>query len=195
MSDETHPKDESGPETAAEKLRQAKAARDVDDDTESFLWEGAYSGRAMTGQWVGMAVISVLLLIVWLSLGFLRGSGLAWTLLVVVLLVGWGGTWLLMMYRKLSYKYELTTQRFKHRAGILTRVSDRIEVIDIDDVTYRQGPIQAMLNVGDITISSSDSTHPVLIMKGIEDVKAVSDQIDNVRRAERRKRGLHIEAI
>ena len=196
MTDESPAYPNPQSETAADKLRQAKLERSGgDDEVESSLWEGAYSGKAMTGHWVGLATLTVVLLMVWLAVGALRGSGLAWLILVVVLVGLWAGSWLLMMYRKLSYKYELTTQRFKHRAGILTRVSDRIEVIDIDDVTYKQGPIEALLNVGTITISSSDSTHPHLVLRGIDRVKEIADQIDNVRRAERRKRGLHIEAI
>ena len=83
----------------------------------------------------------------------------------------------------------------KHREGILFRKIDRIELIDIDDVNYRQGPIQAILGVGNITIKSSDSSHPELIMYGIADIANVSDMINNARRQERRKRGLHIEAI
>lgn len=98
-------------------------------------------------------------------------------------------------YKKLSVHYELTTQRFIHKSGILKRVTDRIEVIDIDDVTYEQGIIQRMLGVGTIKISSSDRTHPELVLSGIDGVVNVADTIDDVRRKERRKRGLHIESI
>jgi len=98
-------------------------------------------------------------------------------------------------YKKLSVHYELTTQRFIHKSGILKRVTDRIEVIDIDDVTYEQGIVQRMLGVGTIRINSSDRTHPVLVLSGIDGVQGVADTIDDVRRKERRKRGLHIESI
>ena len=91
--------------------------------------------------------------------------------------------------------YELTSQRLKHREGILVRSMDRIELIDVDDVMYKQGPIQAMLGVGNITVKSSDSSHPELVLYGIENIREVADRIDDARRDERRKRGLHIEAI
>ena len=45
-------------------------------------------------------------------------------------------TVLVLAYRKMGVYYELTTQRFIHKAGILKRTSDRLEVIDIDDVTF-----------------------------------------------------------
>ncbi|MEZ6107796.1 MAG: hypothetical protein R3B96_17190 [Pirellulaceae bacterium] len=36
--------------------------------------------------------------------------------------------------------------------SILTLTNDRIELIDVDDVLYKQGLVQAMLGVGSITI-------------------------------------------
>ena len=100
-----------------------------------------------------------------------------------------------MTYRKLGMHYEVSSQRLKHREGILFRKLDRIELIDIDDVVYRQGPIQAIMGVGNITIKSSDSSHPVLDMYGIANIREIADLIDDARRTERRKRGLHIESI
>jgi len=97
--------------------------------------------------------------------------------------------------RKLGVHYELTSQRFIHKAGILSRRTDRIELIDIDDVSYVQGIVQRMLGIGSIKITSSDRSHPELSMLGIDGVERVADMIDDARRAERRRRGLHIEAI
>jgi len=77
----------------------------------------------------------------------------------------------------------------------LVRTTDRIEVIDIDDVTYRQGIVERALGVGTILLESSDRTHPTLILSGIDDVQRVAGLIDDVRRKERRRRGIHIEQI
>ncbi len=65
----------------------------------------------------------------------------------------------------------------------------------MDDVTFVQGIIQRMLSVGTIRVSSSDRTHPELVLLGIDNVEKVADLIDDARRKERRRRGLHIEAI
>ena len=118
-----------------------------------------------------------------------------WLVLTIGLLSLW--IWLLgtALYRKFSDQYWLTTQRLKHRNGILFRQANRLELIDIDDVSYRQGPVQAMLGLGTIQIKSSDSSHPELDMVGIANVQQVADMIDDARREERRKRGLHIESV
>jgi uncharacterized membrane protein YdbT with pleckstrin-like domain len=109
--------------------------------------------------------------------------------------VVWLGLGLVLVYRKLDVHYTLTSQRFVHKKGILKRVTDRIEVIDIDDVTFEQGIIQRMLGVGTVRLTSSDRSHPELALRGIDEVQRISGLIDDVRRRERRKRGLHIEAI
>ena len=65
----------------------------------------------------------------------------------------------------------LTNQRFIHESGILRRVSDRIEVLDIDDITFEQGIIERLVGVGTIRVMSSDRSHPELLMYGIENVR------------------------
>ena len=180
----------------AERLKALPGASENDNgETESELWAGGYSGKAMFGTWVALALITIAGIVLVSMIAALRGNKIVWIVLLVALGVIWIGSLLVLAYRKLSVWYVLTTQRFKHRAGLLVRTSDRIELIDVDDVTYRQGPIQAMLNVGTITIRSSDTSHPQLVLVGIQDVRAVSDRIDDARRKERHKRGLHIESI
>jgi SSS family solute:Na+ symporter len=65
------------------------------------------------------------------------------------------GCWFLgvaaFLYRRLSVHYELTTQRFIHSRGILVRTVDRIDVIEIDDVSYVQGIVQRMLGAASLT--------------------------------------------
>ncbi|MFO0944134.1 MAG: PH domain-containing protein [Pirellulales bacterium] len=97
--------------------------------------------------------------------------------------------------RRIGQHYELTTQRFIHQSGILVRRTDRLEVIDIEDVSYTQGIIQRMLGVGTIQISGRDQTHPVLLLSGIDKVPEVASLIDDVRRAERRKRSIHLDNV
>lgn len=179
--------------STAEKLRAAGVNTDSDEERE--IWSGTFSNKAILGHALVVGLISLLLLIVVAAVGVLRSNFYVWMGALVLIAIHWLVVGGILVYNKLSRHYELTTQRFKHRAGILTRTSDRIELIDIDDVRVRQGPVQALVGVGNIVITSSDATHPELILPGIEDVRSVADLIDDARRAERRKRGLHIEAI
>ncbi|MGB7325314.1 MAG: PH domain-containing protein [Rubripirellula sp.] len=180
--------------TAMDRFATEVAARkqaDLDhDEEEETLWSGGYNPKAMLGSWILMGVISIGLLI----LPFFVSQfsiGIAVALVGLVWVIGC----LIYAYRRLGYHYELTTQRFIHQKGILSRQTDRIEVIDIDDVSFSQGPVQRMFGVGNIELTGSDRTHPQLSMMGIGNVKDVSGLIDDIRRKERRRRSLHIESI
>jgi membrane protein YdbS with pleckstrin-like domain len=184
---------------AKEKFGQAidKVKNDpVNDEPEKDLWQGKYSAKGMFGSLAvaGVGTFAFFVLMYMFPDVLFKQPAVFWAEIGAILLV-WAYLLLLIAYRKLANYYELTSQRLKHRDGILIRTMNRIELLDVDDVIYRQGPIETILNVGNITIKSSDSSHPELVMYGISDVKRVADTIDNARRTERRRRGLHIESI
>jgi len=166
-------------------------------EPETKMWEGGFSPKAMYGAWLISSVISlavVLGLIVATIAGMSVESAKALWLSGFFALVAW---WLIAVgiyyYRRWGVYYELTSQRFIHSSGLLVRTTDRIDVIDIDDVAYTQGLVQRLLNVGTIQLTSQDASHPRLLLRGIDDVEKVSVLIDDVRRKERRKRSLHID--
>ncbi len=177
---------------AVEKLQPAASSL-PEDETEVEIWQGTYSPKAMIPIWIGAALLTLIALIGAVAWGLAGLS--AWTIFLVAVLLGWGLLFLRLVYLRLNVSYRLTSQRFIHEEGILRRVTDRIEVIDIDDVAFEQGLIDRLTGVGAIRLSSSDRTHSELLLKGIEQVQAVASQIDNARRRERVRRGLHIEAV
>jgi len=175
----------------AEKFRETTATRQAaESEPERELWEGGYSSKAMIGAWALSGLITVVALIIWIM--YVQTY---WLALVVGIVLLWGFQFLKLLYRQWNIHYHLTTQRFIHETGILRRVTNRIEVIDMDDITYEQSFLERFVRVGTIRIESSDRTDPVLVMPGIEDVKTVAGMIDENRRSERMRRGLHIESI
>jgi membrane protein YdbS with pleckstrin-like domain len=172
---------------AAAGLRRAPAAV-----PESELWTGGYSPKAMYGGWVAAALATIAGIVV---VALFWPEPFGWSLLGVAALAIWGGLLLTLAYRRVSVKYRLTSQRLFHEKGVLRRVTDRIELIDIDDVTLEQGIVERVLGVGTIRVSSSDRTTPELLMPGIDDVKTVADTIDQARRSERQRRGVFIESV
>lgn len=182
------------PEDPRQRFKQAVADKQADPsgDPENDLWSGSYSHLAMIGTWIGGVVATIAAVVIAL---LVNAPGSAW----LWVLAGVGLMWLLMAawygYRRLSVHYQLTDQRLVTESGLLWRTVDRVELIDVDDVTYRQGPVERLLGVGTITVSSSDRTSPELLLPGIENVRDVADTIDDARRAERRSRGLHIESV
>ncbi len=169
----------------------AQQAAGPDAGEEQVLWEGSFSAKAAPGLWLTAALITIGALVLGLQVGLDEGLFLGLLAAVIAL----GGTALYVMYGKLSVHYRLTSRRFIRQAGLIRRVSDCIEVIDLDDVAFSQGPFERLVGVGTIKIMSSDVAHPELFLDGIDRVAEVARLIDEARRAERRRRGLFIEVI
>jgi membrane protein YdbS with pleckstrin-like domain len=162
------------------------------DEDETLLWRGTFSFKGLIGSWLLAILISLVLPI---GAVVVRASSTQWLVLLAVMAVVWLGLLALLGYHKLNVRYELTDQRLIHRSGILRRHTDRIELIDVDDVSHEQGLIERLFNVGTILLASSDRTHPVMELTGIDNVEQVASLIDDARRAERIRRGIHVEAI
>jgi membrane protein YdbS with pleckstrin-like domain len=171
---------------------QASGTADGNSGAEQILWTGTYSPKAMIGWIVGAALLSILVVIAMAVFGASRS---AWVFGVLALLLVWTALGLVTLYQRMSVRYELSTFRLFHERGLLSRTRDRIEVIDIDDVTLTQGLVERMMNVGTILVRSTDTTTPMLRMVGIEDARSVTDLIDNTRRAERQRRGIFMENV
>ncbi len=165
-------------------------------EPEVSLWSGGYSAKAMFGTWLFSVLVTIAIVVALILLPKEYWPPNAPLALIAGVVIGvW---WLIAIgiyfYERIAVHYELTSQRFIHKRGILTRTTDRIDVVDIDDVTFRQGIIQRMLGVGTIVLEGSDNTHPKLTLLGIDQVDKVSGMIDDTRRKERRRRSVHIDA-
>jgi len=179
------------PATPAERLKQRAP---TPDEPEQKLWAGGFSPKAMIGYWILAAIVTVGGIIAGVFLS-VPTAGAAWLFIILALIAIWGGLVLYYFYLRYGMAYELTSQRLIHRVGILSQTTNRIEVIDVDDVSFHQSFIERLLGVGTIRILSSDTSDPMLVIRGIDDVKRISNMIDNVRRDERRRRGMYIESI
>jgi len=161
------------------------------DVPEEVLWEGSYSPKAMVGTYVAAGVASLVLIAasIWLS------DGWYWMIPAGAIVVLWVALLGKLAIERLGVHYKLTNQMFYHQRGVLTRVTDRIELIEIHDVTYEQGLFDRIWNVGRIKIASNDRTDPVFYLRGVEDVSGVAQMIDKARRGEQVRRGRRIESL
>jgi membrane protein YdbS with pleckstrin-like domain len=146
----------------------------------------------MIGSWIAAGLFTLAVVAAGLLVPF-EGAWWTWALVIV------GAVWIILvlrlLYQQYSIRYSMTNQRLIHEHGLLWRQTDRIEAIDIDDVSVNQGPIARMVGVGNVEIVSSDQSTPLFYLQGIDDARSVATMIDEVRRKERRKRGVHIESV
>ncbi|QDU26123.1 Bacterial membrane flanked domain protein [Anatilimnocola aggregata] len=164
------------------------------DEPETHLWAGGFSPKAMIGHWLLAALVTVAGIIAGVLFA-IPTAGAIWLFVGLGSVALWGGLFLYYLYLRFGMSYELTSQRLVHKVGILSQSTNRIEVIDVDDVSYHQTFIERMLGVGTIKILSTDTSDPKLVIRGIDEVKRIANMIDNVRRDERRRRGMYIETV
>ncbi len=177
--------------TPAERIRTAAAAGASVASEERELWRGGFSPKAMVGYWIGAGLLTIAALV----LCVVMPEPVTWTVSAVAVAAIWLSLVVYYFYLRLSIDYRLTTQRLIFRRGILRQVTNRTEVIDIDDVQVTQGIVERMLGVGTISLLSSDTSDPSLKMHGIDNAQQISNLIDEARREERRRRGMYIESV
>jgi uncharacterized membrane protein YdbT with pleckstrin-like domain len=176
--------------TAVEKMRGATPAGAAahQPEPEHVLWEGGMSAKAMIGSWVLAGIITIAAAVV----AVVVPNPVAWIAAAVAIPVAWLIPAIRYLALRLGVEYKLTTQRFLHKQGLLSRASNQILLVDIDDVSYRQRLIERIFNTGTITLVSNDTTDPKLKLLPVDDVQRVADLIDEARREERRKRAIYM---
>jgi uncharacterized membrane protein YdbT with pleckstrin-like domain len=146
---------------------------------ERTLWKGH------TSQWVHFWYY---LFCVLLAAGALAGipftGGLSAAGLVIPVIL-----WLVRWWLTRATLYELTTQRFRIRRGILNRRLDELELYRVKDYVLEQPLFLRMMGRGNLTIVTSDASTRTLVLRAIADVELVREQLRNAVQAERdRKR-------
>lgn len=180
----------------AEPARDARHAdRDVhrDPNHEQAVWRGRPAWRAFGGSWILWAFVSIAGLV-----ASYQYVGAASPLVTVVwLFVGGAAAALLVRdaMRIYGQSYHLTSQRlFVHR-GILTRVTDQLELLRVDDVRLRQGVLDRIVDTGDLDIFGTDETDAVVTLESIPAPAVVAEDLRRHVRAIRDKGSLAIERI
>jgi len=179
---------------------QASAAQSTARDVpEEELWSGSYSPKAMTGWYILLGVVSIVAIIATYNL-----DPNAWIAVAIGAAVIVAGLALYAGYKHMSMRYQLTTHRFVIQSGVLSRTDNRILLVDVDDISVRQGMVERIFNLGTIVLRTTDETTKeespdkkdpgkgIVVMDGIENPRQVADLIDESRRAERTRRGVYM---
>jgi uncharacterized membrane protein YdbT with pleckstrin-like domain len=140
----------------------------------------------MIGHFIGAALLTIIGMV---AASFAGPVG--WKIVGIGAAIVFGYLALLLLYRRLSIRYRLTTQRLLRDSGILSKRGDHLLVVNIDDVTVHQNLFDRMFGLGTIELNTKDKTTPVVNMLGIENPRQVADMIDECRRTERNRRGLY----
>lgn len=95
---------------------------------------------------------------------------LCW-LIVPVFIAIW--KWLVLR----NIRYELTSERLKIRQGVLNKDLDELELYRVRDYKLEQPFILRLFGLGNITLRTSDTSHPYVILRGLREGELVREQI------------------
>ena len=178
----------------ARSKRKSKAS-DVhhDPDQERDIWRGRPCWRAFYGAWLLWLILSAACLV-----AAYRYADADTALVNVVWLFAGGAAAALLAREALvvyGLSYQLTSQRLFIYRGILTRVTDQMELLRIDDVRLSQGVVDRVVDTGCLEIFGSDETDDNVTLEFISTPMEVAEQVRRNVHAVRSKGVLAVESI
>lgn len=98
--------------------------------------------------------------------------------LILVALYGLGIFLLIIWYLKTkTKKITVTEYRVIYRTGLLSKNLNEIRLEDVSNVTTKQGFVQRLLSVGDVSISSSATDEKEISIGGIKNPQKLKELI------------------
>lgn len=74
-------------------------------------------------------------------------------------------------------KYELTTERLRTRYGVLNRKTDELELYRVRDYKFDQLFYLRLFSLGNIVLTTSDKSHPLVVIPAIQNGEQLREQI------------------
>ena len=125
----------------------ARARRGLPVTTDEQVWTGSPS------QLLNLPLYVVCALLFWL--------------VVPIFIAAW--KWLVLH----NVRYELTTERFKVRQGVLNKELDEVELYRVRDYRLEQPFWLRLFSLGNITLRTTDESHPYIELRAIRDSERV----------------------
>ena len=158
-------------------------------DEEIVYFEGrpllrADQAKAIMWLLIGLALIALPVL-AWL----LEWTWWHWSMTliaIVIALIVMLTPWMILR----ATRYRISNYRIDFERGILKKKIDTLELWHVDDISFEQGLVDRMLNVGSIIIISDDKSTPRLNLHGVPNPRAIFDSLKQRIIAVKRQRGV-----
>jgi uncharacterized membrane protein YdbT with pleckstrin-like domain len=119
--------------------------------SEELVWEGSPS------QLLNFPVFLVCVLLFWL--------------VIPVFVAIW--KWLVVR----NIRYELTSERLRVRRGVLNKELEEMELYRVRDYKLEQPLVLRLVSLGNVTVTSTDVSEPVVTLRAIRDSEQVRERI------------------
>lgn len=85
------------------------------------------------------------------------------------------GLWKWLVLRNIQY--ELTSERLRIRQGVLNKMLDELELYRVRDYKLEQPLFLRLFSLGNITLRTSDTSHPHIVLHAIRNGEQVREQL------------------
>jgi membrane protein YdbS with pleckstrin-like domain len=139
---------------------------------EEVLFEGHPSWRSIIDFYLkGLAATAVVCAIVALASS---SAGLV----VLVAVIGAALTVLAGLLKRIATVYTITDRRLNIKRGIISREVQETRLERVQNVNYRQGAVQRMLQIGDVDFDTAAGDDYNFIFEGVADPASVVHAVD-----------------
>jgi membrane protein YdbS with pleckstrin-like domain len=173
----------------------AAAAAAAPPVAEQVLWEGVPSLKAMIVEIVMTTLYAVALPVAVLlvfdpAMRFLAGLGaadfvavnrgslqVAALVLVLVFIAARAAklAWQIVVLR--SHRYRVSNQRILIESGVLSKRIDEVDMRTVEDIEFRQRPLERVLGIGEIVILGADKALGRFRLLGVEKPRDIRELI------------------
>ncbi len=152
---------------------------------ETVVWSGTPSQKNNLGIFMLCALIAVVIVVAAIKLDASAYAHYLYVLLLLpIVLAGWH--WLMTNSRV----YTLTDQRMKIQRGVLTHVTDNVELYRVKDSHFTQTFVQRLLGIGTIVLRTTQDNSPQVMLDGMNDPSALWERIRALVEARRDAKGV-----
>jgi membrane protein YdbS with pleckstrin-like domain len=76
-----------------------------------------------------------------------------------------------------NVQFELTSQRFRCTTGVLSRVTDELELYRVKDTVLQQPVFLRIFGLGNIQLVTSDKTSPITLIRAVREPRALREKV------------------
>ena len=132
-----------------------------------------------------------------------RGTSSQWKNFWVYLLCGLFCWLIVPVFFALAYYlqtrckvFELTTERLKITSGVLTKVTETMELYRVKDIETRQPFFSQLVGIENVQMNTSDASSPLVLIEAVPSSVGFADKLRNqveIIRQQKRVREIDIE--
>ena len=120
---------------------------------EKLIWKGNPS------QWINFGTWILCFLFVWLVIPLFIAI---WKILVVM-----------------NWKWEITNQRINEEKGVFSKTTNELELYRVKDIKLEQPFLLRLVGLSNIQLTTSDRSHPHVLIPAIKNGKRLREDIRN----------------